>query len=373
MNAGPRGAYWPDGDQELLLRAALLAGEDAVEAWRNLRPRLDVDRANRASRRLFPLLDANLRRHGIDDPVMVELAKVREQTASRNRALFDAARGLLQALEDARIDTLVLKGGAVAARLYRDLSLRPMADIDVLVPTGQAQSALDVLQRADWSPGIAITPAFIRMQHATDVFAESGSVKCDLHWHVYWECCQPTADDDLWASSLPLDFSGMATRTLAPADALLHLCVHGSRRVRHPQLLWVADALLLLRESAVDWRRLMAQAIQRRFVLRAGAMLAYLRRAFGAPVPDDVLRRLQTHPVSRFERFEYWLGNRPQGLVGELPIYWCNYRRLREGWPTRTPPGFTRYLQQTWRVESLWEVGWGALARGGKRVRAVFR
>lgn len=373
MSTGRRGAYWPDGDQELLLRAALLSGQDAMEPWRNLRPRLAVDRADRASRRLFPLLDANLRRHGIDDPLMAELAKFRERAAARNRALFDAARGLLQALEDAGIATLVLKGGAVAARLYRDLSLRPMADVDVVVPTGQAPSALEVLRRAGWSPRIAITPAFIRMQHAADVFSESASVKCDLHWHVYWECCQPTADDDLWAASLPLDFAGKATRTLGPADALLHLCVHGSRRVRHPQLLWVADALLLLRESAVDWRRLMAQAIQRRFVLRAGGMLAYLRRAFGAPVPADVLRHLQTHPVSRFERFEYWLGNRPQGVIGELPIYWCNHRRLREGWPTKTPPGFPRYLQETWRVDSLRAVGQGALARAGKRVRAIFR
>jgi len=373
MSARRRGAYWPDGGQELLLRAALLSGTDAVQAWHDLRPHFNADRADRASRRIFPLLDANLRRHGIDDPIMAELTPVRQHAASKNRALFDAARTLLRVLEDAGISTLLLKGGAVAARLYRDVGLRPMADVDVVVPTDRAWSALEVLRRAGWSPRVAITPAFLRMQHAADVFAEGASVKCDLHWHVYWECCQPDADADLWASSLPLDFEGVPTRTLGPADQLLHVCVHGSRRARRPQLLWVADALLLLREGGIDWSRLLAQAVRRRFVLRAGAMLTYLQRAFGAPVPEDVLGRFEALPTSRLERLEYWVGNRPQGLLGELPSYWCNYRRLLEGWPTKTPPGFPRYLQQTWRVQSFRDVGWSALARAGKRVRTAFR
>jgi hypothetical protein len=102
-------------------------------------------------------------------------------------------------------------------------------------------------------------------------------------------------------------------------------------------------------------------------------MLTYLREAFGAPVPDVVLGRLGALPVSRFERLEYWVGNRPQGLLGGLPTSWCNYRRLREGWPMPRPPGFADYLQQIWRVGSLGEVAWGALARARERVRTAFR
>jgi len=374
VRAPGRGAYWPDGEHELLLQAALLSGTDAIEAWRMLGPRFDADRADRASLRLLPLLGANLHRHGVDDPVMAASARVHQHAASRNRALFDAGRGLLLALAEAGINTLVLKGGALATRLYREAGLRPMSDLDVLVPTDRAEAAIDTLRRAGWSPSIAITPALIRMQHAADVFTEGGSVKCDLHWHVYWECCQPDADDDLWAASVPFDFEGVPTRTLGPADQLLHVCVHGSRRARRPQLQWVADSLLLLRENGIDWPRFVGEAGRRRFVLRAGTMLAYLREAFGAPVPDVVLGRLEALPVSRLERLEYWVGNRRQGLLGELPSYWCNYRRLREGWPMPPPPpGFPDYLQQIWRVESLGEVAWGALARARERVRTAFR
>jgi hypothetical protein len=149
----------------------------------------------------------------------------------------------------------------------------------------------------------------------------------------------------------------------------LHLCVHGSRRARRPSLLWIPDVLLVLRAGAIDWPRLLAEARRRRFVLRAATMLAYLRREFAAPVPDGVLARLEALPVGWLESLEYRVGNRPQGLLGELPSYWCNYRRLREGRVIASPLGFPRYLQQTWRLASLREAAGGALRRAGKRVR----
>ena len=82
----------------------------------------------------------------------------------------------------------------------------------------------------------------------------------DEHWHVYWECCGPHADDALWARSQPLDFEGVTTRRLAPADQLLHVCVHASRRANRPQLLWIPDALVVMRAGGVEWPRLLEQA-----------------------------------------------------------------------------------------------------------------
>lgn len=368
---GRTGGYWPSAGQEVLLRAALLSGTDAIEAWRDLRPQLDVVGETRASRRLLPLLGANLRRLGIDDPLAADIEAIRRETAAKNRRLFDAGRHLLAVLAEAGIATLILKGGALVPQRYGDLGIRPMSDLDVVVPTSQAEAAIHALEDAGWSPRTAVTPAFIRMQHAIDLLETGTSLKCDLHWHIYSECCGPDADDDLWAASRPLDFEGVVTRTLAPADQLLHLCVHGSRRARRPQLTWIPDALLVLQAGGIDWPRLLAQARGRRFVLRVATMLAYLSRDFAAPVPDEVLTRLETLPVSRLERFEHWVVNQPQGLLGELPGYWCNYRRLRADGQVTSALGFPRYLQQTWRMTSLGEVGRGAVDRARKRVRAA--
>lgn len=371
MPARRTGGYWPSACQEVLLRAALLSGADAIEAWRDLRPQLEMVGAPRAARRLLPLLGVNLRQLGIDDPVAATIEAIRQETLEKNRRLFDAGRNLLAVLAEAGIATLILKGGALIPQQYRDLGIRSMSDLDVVVPTSQAEVALHALEDAGWAARIAVTPAFIRMRHAIDLLEADTSLKCDLHWRVYSECCGPHSDDDLWAESVPLDFEGVPTRTLAPADQVLHLCVHGSRRARRQLLFWIPDTLLVLRAGGIDWLRLLAQAQARRFVLRAATMLEYLSRVFAAPVPPEILARLETLPVSRLERFEHWVINRPNGLLGELPGYWCNYRRLRSDGSITSGLGFPRYLQQTWGMGTLSEVGRGALDRARNRVRAA--
>jgi hypothetical protein len=364
------GWYWPGPDHELLLRAALQERAEAGEAWRRLRSGLRLDALDRASLQLLPLLGANLRRHGIDDPLAPRLAEIRRASALQNRVLIDGGGPLLRALAGAGLPSLVLKGGALALARYEDIALRPMRDLDVVVPTASAASAVDVLRAAGWVPRAPITPEFIEMQHAADL-SGPGLSRCDLHWHVYWECCRPDADEALWASSVALDFEGVPTRMLGPADQLLHVLVHGSRRTRRPVLVWVADAMLVLRAGGIDWSRFVAQAAERRFVLRALTGLQYLREAFAAPVTDDVLVTLRRLRVSAFERFEYAVLNRPQGMLGELPSYWCNYLRIRPRGRMPSPLGFSRYLQQTWRLPSLGAATRGALSRARTRVAAA--
>jgi hypothetical protein len=357
--------------QELLLRAALLDSREAVEAWQTLEPELDRAQLGKAARRLLPLVGDNLRRQGLGDVVTQRLEPFRVQAALANQRLFEAGRRILRTLGEAGMDTLVLKGGALASTLYPHRSLRPMGDVDILVPTARAPAALDLLAGAGWRPTARITPAFIQEQHGVDLLGEDRSTKCDLHWRVYWEFRDPDADQGLWAASVPLDFEGVRTRMLGPADQLLHICVHGSRRVRWPGLLWIPDAVLVLRAGGIDWSRLIAEAARRRFVLRTATMLEYLAGKLAAPVPGHVLARLQVTPVSRLERLEYWVANRPPGLLGALPTYWCNYRRLREAGPQTSPLGFPRYLQHTWRAGSLRDVPRAALVRARRRLSAL--
>lgn len=366
------GRYWPSERQETLLRAAVMTGTEALDAWGAVRPYLGASDLDRASQRVLPLLGANLRRLGLDDPLVAQFDAIRLETAAKNGLRFDAGRRFISVLAQAGIHTLVLKGGALVGTGYGDPGLRPMSDLDIAVPTVEAQSAVRALTRAGWSTRRSVTPAFIRVQHAIALRETGSSTSCDLHWHIYWECCGADADDDLWAAARSLYFEGVTTRTLAPADQLLHICMHASRRANRPQLLWIPDALLVLRAGGIEWPRLLAQAQQRRFVLRAAAMLAYLRDRFGAPIPDDVLQRIETLPVSRLERFEFRVGNRPQGIFGELPSYWCHYRRLRRDGQLSWPLGFPRYLQQIWRLPSLGELPGAALDRVCARVRGLF-
>ena len=345
------GRLWPDRQQELLLQAALLPGAGAADAWARLGPGLALDGLDRGSERLLPLVWWNLRQHGVESPPIGRLETHYRATREKNAARLRQMRPLLEAFRGAGLPTLVLKGAALLGSAYADLGVRPMSDIDLLVPVEQIADASRTLEELGWAAEAPVTPSMTRMVHALP-FTHPSSVPVDLHWHVFEECCRPGDDDDLWAASVPLAIEGVPTRILAPEDQLIHACVHGEKWVQVPGVRWVADAVVVIRGGQVRWERLVEQAVRRRFVLRLRAQLGYLRSTFDAPIPPEALAMLAAAPVARLERFEQRWGVRDRRRPWAL-VYWCNHLRSSPGGLATTVVTFPRYLQATWRLTSL--------------------
>ena len=79
--AGP----WPNPQQELLLRAALLEGEAALSAWQQWQAEADLDHLDYGSFRLLPLLYQNLQRHQIKHPWLPTLKGIHRRTWYQNQ------------------------------------------------------------------------------------------------------------------------------------------------------------------------------------------------------------------------------------------------------------------------------------------------
>ena len=373
MSERRAGNYWPTPDQELLLRASLLPGPAAAEAWSELRPRIDLDDIDSGSQRLFPLLYRNLHRQGIDASWWPKLKGMYLHTWSRNYMLFHHAGLLLDHLARAGIPTLLLKGAALVHTYYDgDPGLRPMNDLDLAVPATKATQAAEVLRHAGWSARYTITPSFLRIKHA-GAFEGGGGRDCDLHWHVFEECCRPGDDDDLWQASREIEFSGRRTRVLSPSDQLLHVCAHGAKWADEPGIRWIADAMLVLATAPIDWPRVVEQARRRRYVIRMRETLGFLHARMMAPVPESVLDALAAQPVSRLERFESRILQREHLLLGQLLLYWCHHRRAHDGGALSAALTFPDYLQHAWGFATLREVPAGALARAARRISRAFR
>ena len=141
---------WPTRDQELMLRAALLQRELALESWNEWRRNVNIDVIDYGSHRMIPQLYRNLQRHGVKDPVMERLKGVYRYYLYKNEILMHRVGTLLAAFEDAGINTMVLKGAALIQLYYQESGLRPMLDADVLVHAHQAEQAMELLTRLRW-------------------------------------------------------------------------------------------------------------------------------------------------------------------------------------------------------------------------------
>ena len=301
-------ALWPTPGQELLLRAAVTSGRRALEAWDAWKASHDLieSELDHGSLRLLALVYKNLLAQGADEPLMPRLKGIYRYWWCSNQHLFYRAAGVIRELEGAGIPTIVLKGAAASVAYYRDTGVRPMGDIDLLVPVNRAAAAVAHLGRLGWRPARPRVQDLIRYQHSVRMENDKGE-GLDLHWHVLAECVHRSADEGFWKRAVPIRILDVSSRALGPTDALLHAIVHGMRWNAEPTVRWVADAMAILRasEGAIDWTALEREARRQQVVLRLRMGLAYLRRNMGAPIPDRALERLRrTSPVG-IERMEY--------------------------------------------------------------------
>jgi Uncharacterised nucleotidyltransferase len=363
-----RTRLFPTASQEALLRAALLPVPEALAAWRSTAAGLDPRRMDPGSRRLLPLVWANLTGQGVRDAQVDGLAPIYEETRTRTESLLARAGPVLEALHRAGMRTLVLKGAALVGGYYRDAGTRPMSDLDVLVPTVAATTGAQTLEAHGWVPRFPWDPRAVRLTHSA-VFDDAAQLCVDLHWHVFAECCRPDDDEILWARSIAIEIGGVRTRALAPADQLLHVCIHGEKWVHVPGIRWVADAVQVIRSGAVVWPHLVAEAVRRRFVGRLTRQLTYLRDGFAAPIPGDVLATLAAMPISTLERLEQALGVRERRASSSLLAHWFTHARSARAGLAGAAVSFPRYLQAIWHLDGLRDVPAAALSRVIGRLR----
>jgi hypothetical protein len=348
---------WPADDQVWLLRAALLDGDEARHAWHRWTQSVDLDTIEAGSLRLLPILYRNMRRLDIDSPALGRIQGVVRQTWYKNHLVVGRLADLLRECRAAGLPTMVLKGVPVAIRYYGDLSLRPMADADLLVPAVRALEALPLVRAAGWRP-MVVPIVWPPRWTASCAFVNDLAVELDLHDHVMQEGVGAADDDEFWAAAEPIEVGGEMTMALGPADQLLHTIVHGFRRSTVSPVRWVADATMVIRGAGerLSWDRLIAQARRRRLSRIVARSLRYLVDAIQVAIPEAAMSALESTPSSIVERVECWARTKP-GAARLVAEGWCDYARARartDDWLGAL--GAARYLRDRLRTPSLWRV-----------------
>lgn len=355
-------SFWPTAEQESLLRAAVLEGDAARQAYREWAARVDVDSLDYGSQRLLPLLYRNVQHLGLDSPHTGKFKGAYRRAFYQNAITLRNSVAVLRTLQGVGVGALVLKGVTMILLYYRDLGVRPMSDFDLLVHPEQARQAIQAVESTGWyrRSGPPFTEGFFTV-HNSWPFRHPKGGELDLHWYLLEQSCFPDADADLWQAAIPAQLEGYSIRVLNATDQLLHVCIHGAAWDIVPALRWVADALAILRHSAerMDWNRLVMQAKKHCVVLPLHATLAYLRERFDAPVPEDALRELRVAPTTKQQRVEFrWRGSQPRLLQPFLNV-WFGYLRDRHARPENARPqflAFPGFLQRWWGTAHLWQV-----------------
>lgn len=348
---------WPTPEQELLLQAALGNREQAIAAWERYYEEQGLDHLDEGSFRLLPQVYRHLHSFGYDAPIMGRLKGIHRMAWCKNQLLFHEIAGVARDLQEAGIPTMLLKGGALSLAVYRDRGARPMRDLDLLVPSADANRALQLLGSKGWSSTLGhdlyLTPKHQRYRHAIELVNRTDR-RVDLHWHLLYHARSEAADASFWKEAWPLEFDGAQTRVLPPTLQLLHTLVHGLEGNAISPVRWVCDAVMTIRSTKISWEQLVDVACQHDVVSPVRDAMHYLHETFEVPVPRSILWRLEREPVGRFTKLEYRRHLLPQRLhspwVTLISNYQVYFRGVQDWSLPRRLAGFPDYLAFFFRL-----------------------
>ncbi len=200
------------------------------------------------------------------------------------------------------IPAVVLKGGALAFTLYPDRSLRPINDLDLLVPEERLEEAAARIQALGYKEVSPIAaPGRRKSMPFHCIFAkESVPIALELHWNLLAGGHSRYAPDMAWfwahTEPLPLPFPSPFLM-LDPTGHLLYLATHAMLEHGEGELdpKWLYDIHLLVEREGerINWEELATKAIAFRWAVAVARTFERCSQLFGTSFPEGTIQTLK--------------------------------------------------------------------------------
>ncbi|MBN2306201.1 MAG: nucleotidyltransferase family protein [Anaerolineae bacterium] len=226
--------------------------------------------------------------------------------SARQTALYFALMERAQyeintALSEAGIPVIWLKGIVLAQTVYPQPTLRPMADLDGLVPYDQRETALEVVEALGYTrvrePALVENVDFWEYNYRLQG-GVGNAVVVELHYSVD-RMLMPELKrlSWFWDHTQPIQSGAFEFLTLRPEAHLIYLCAHAM--LQHGganfRLLHLFDLHTLITHTSLDWDVVAGWAAAVQWSKPAEEALRLAVQLLATPVPDTGFTALRRH------------------------------------------------------------------------------
>ncbi len=187
------------------------------------------------------------------------------KATARNLLAGRQILSVTDALKEAGIPVILLKGHALARTVYPEPTLRQSSDIDLLVQPRNIPAAEEVLEKLGYRCPAKI---FHRSQYAShhETFSPPGKgLPIELHWEAddAYGLFPEGWLDDAFSRRITISMNNFSCDTFCHADHLLYLTFHNVFHHWSMRLDWMYDISLLMREIPTphDWKVIGQQSV----------------------------------------------------------------------------------------------------------------
>lgn len=273
-------------------------GPGAAARARDLPPRAWDQTLEIALRHgVAPLLHRALQSGGalaeVPEHVRERLKQERRATALINLRKYGEFRRIARALRERNIPLIALKGLHLADLVYRDISLRPMSDLDILVPRLEVERTLAALNSIEYgfeedvsgaAPGMLGTKCNIGLAH------RRLGLWVEIHWTLAepGDCYAPPVEE-IWRSAAPGRLGDADVRVISPEFLLLHVCAHLACNHAFGFDLRALCDIAEIVQAPLDWEVVADQGRRHGWTRGVAAALRLVHDQLGADVPARTL------------------------------------------------------------------------------------
>ena len=226
-----------------------------------------------------------------------QLRRIYLASVVRMARQFEQYGRVLGALRAAGIPVIVLKGGHLGECVYRNIAVRAMSDLDILVHETDLDQVATILAQLEYYPQL---PHQVRFKaraghHWNFVRRKTLLTVIEAHWTLLDPRLGIEVDDSgLWDRATEARIAGAPVSVLSPPDLLLHLCLHAAVHSYNIGLRMGCDIAEVLRVfgEEMDWDGLVSRAHQWKASRSLCAGLWLAREAFRLQIPEAVVASL---------------------------------------------------------------------------------
>ncbi len=259
--------------------------------------------------RLTPLLYDYLHKTNSfprDPAIRQRLEKNFQNRKAHNVIILDALQQMLSVFSDSQIPVIVLKGPFLAEKLYQNVILRPMNDIDIIIREGDWPAAKQALRDIGYKlPGIKNRNIVDYAHFGAQLRCYKPHVLLEVHFRL-WNMGLPGNEDYIWQRIEHNNLCGMPALVLSLEDTLLHLLIHMNVH-RFSRMIWFVDIhKLFCRNFDVDWDYVLNVAERRRMKTALYGALCLTEKIMRINVPDIVFKRLRPGTLRKIVYDRLW-------------------------------------------------------------------
>ena len=238
--------------------------------------------------------------------VKEELRTAYYQAAARNTLFCAELAAIVRWFHQANISIILLKGAALAQGTYRNLALRPMSDLDLLVPSELMLRAEELLARRGYT---VLEGAESHLRHMTFEHPNSNAgTHVEIHSHIvsspYYRRAIP--EEWLWRDPAELLVDGVPALTLSAEASIVHSCLHFLDHIgTRGTLLWLCDIAEVARDTDLHWDSLAQTLGEFKIALPVRSVLLECQELLGLPIPADPWRQLLSYQPGFAENKAY--------------------------------------------------------------------